>query len=213
MLPPDCPAWEYDNHPDRGRLLRRTTHSILTQLRTGELPTRELARDTRSAHGEMFADLAPPEAPYYAGHYRGEPFRCLRDYPVYIPSDRRVGSPPRLVPAQMELAAGQLDRALAALDTASDAPEIEPATKVQYAVAVACRFMEALHRVHPYANGNGHMARLLVWAITGRYGYWPTGLSVEPRPQDPNYISLIERYRNGDWQPLEEYVLKQLAGA
>ena len=211
MLPADCPAWEYDDHPHRKPLLLSTTHSILMQLRSGKLPTRQLARDTRTAHGEMFADLAPPEAPYYAGHYRGEPFLCLRHYRVEVKGDARVGSAPGLVPKQMQDVAEQVDRVLAALDSASDAPGIEPETKVQYIVAVACRFMEALHRVHPYANGNGHMARLVVWAITGRYGYWPVGLSVDPRPRDPSYISLIDRYRNGDPQPLEEYVLKQLA--
>lgn len=213
MWPTDCPEWEYEHHPDRRRVLPAATAAVLAGLRTGTLGTRDLAVDTRVAHARLFSGLVPPEAPYYAGHYRGEEFRCLRDYPVGVHGDPRVGSHPRVVPLRMVDLAGQLDRVLRVLDGASLGESgVDSPTKLLTAVAVACRFFEALLRVHPYANGNGHMARLLVWAVLGRYGYWPTGLTVEPRTPDPRYVPSIVRYRDGDPVPLEQYVLQQIAG-
>jgi len=40
--------------------------------------------------------------------------------------------------------------------------------------------------------------RFLVWAILGRYGYWPNRWPIGPCPSHPEYAPLIVRYRNGD---------------
>src|SRR5512133_1794404 len=42
-------------------------------------------------------------------------------------------------------------------------------------------------RVHPFANGNGRIARLLVAVICLRYGL-PMFLHIKPRPQSDDYI-------------------------
>ncbi len=42
-------------------------------------------------------------------------------------------------------------------------------------------------RVHPFANGNGRIARLLVAFICLRYGL-PMFLHVKPRPESDDYI-------------------------
>jgi Fic family protein len=76
---------------------------------------------------------------------------------------------------------------------------------------LACRVFEVFLRIHPYANGNGHAARFLIWCLLSRYGYWPKGWPIEPRPPDPPYTHLISEYRNGNWEPLEEFVLKTVA--
>jgi hypothetical protein len=56
------------------------------------------------------------------------------------------------------------------------------------------------------------MARLIVWAVLGRFGRWPERWTVEPRPPNPPYLSLITEYRNGNHQPLEEFMIRMVLG-
>lgn len=86
--------------------------------------------------------------------------------------------------------------------------------KLLNTVIFACKVFEIVLRVHPYANGNGHAARFIVWAILGRYGFWPRSWAwpLDPRPSDPPYSRIIFEYRNGNRQPLEEFVLRSVTG-
>jgi Fic family protein len=102
---------------------------------------------------------------------------------------------------------------LALLDANRDVPDaqISRAQKVLQVVIFACRVFEFFLRVHPYADGNGHAARFLIWFLLGRYGYWPTGWSIEPKPPEPQYSWLISQYRSGNYEPLERFVLQAVA--
>jgi hypothetical protein len=211
MHPADCPEFEYAQHPDRGVILPRVT-ALLRDLRTGAIDSLGLASDSRSVHGNVFRGLTPAGCDYYAGHYRGENFRCLKYYRVGIPSDPRVGCDPDTVLARMDEIARQVHPGLAALDSAHSLPsaQLPPADKLRYTVTLASRFLVWVLGVHPYANGNGHAARFIVWAMLGRYGYWPRRWTVEPRPLDPPYSQLIANYRSGDPGPLEKYLLQHI---
>ena len=103
---------------------------------------------------------------------------------------------------------------LNALDLANTLPDGQLARhqKLIYTVTFACRVFEIVLRVHPYANGNGHAARFIVWAILGRYGFWPRSWPLDPRPPDPPYSRLISEYRSGNHQPLEEFVIRAVIG-
>ena len=87
---------------------------------------------------------------------------------------------------------------------------IDQRQQLRYIVAFASRVFVAFLTTHPYANGNGHIARLIVWCIMGRYGYWPRRWTVEPRPPDPPYTDLITRCRSGLPDDLEQYLLRAL---
>jgi hypothetical protein len=100
-----------------------------------------------------------------------------------------------------------IEQCLAALDAAKGAPEFTPNQKLGNAICVAARVFEHFLCVHPYANGNGHAARLALIAILGRCGFWTTRFPIEPRPPDPPYGEAIVAYRNGDPLPLELYIL------
>ena len=64
--------------------------------------------------------------------------------------------------------------------------------KLYTAVVVACRAHAWFVHIHPYANGNGHMGRLLVVAILGRYGYWLQKWTIDPNPSSVlPYIQMI----------------------
>lgn len=208
MLPADCPAWEYSGHPERQRLLDEVSR-LLTGLVQGTLDTLRTSSDTRGIHRLLFERLAPPDHTYYAGHYRGESFRCLREYEVQVPGDPTVGYPALQVWAAMLLLSRDIEVGVAALDGAHQVPlaHLPRADRLLFVVALACRVFVQFLRVHPYANGNGHAARFVIWALLGRYGYWPRRWPIEPRPPDPPYTSLIEEYRKGNTEPLERFVL------
>jgi hypothetical protein len=208
MHPPDCPGWEYGTHPNRAVLPSRVS-SFLVALVSGAVDTSAIATDTRLPHERIFTGLTPNGCEYYAGHYRGEPFRCLRLCPVHIPSDPRVGRPPSGVLFLMEELRSEIRAGLAALDANVLLTTEE---RLKYLVAFASHVFVAFLTIHPFANGNGHAGRLIVWSVLGRYGHWPQPQNwpVEPRPADPPYSKLIVEHRNGNTEPLESFLLQIL---
>ena len=213
MHPGDCPAWEYTEVPGHADVLAVRAASIIAGLRRAQIDSADASTDTRGVHAELFEGLTPPGHSYFAGHYRGEAFRCLKHYEVKVPGDPRVGFQSSSVGMSMGELADTVQQGLAALDAGDALPEAQlPKTdRVLYAVAFACRVLERLLQIHPYANGNGHAARFVVWAILGRYGYWPYRWTIEPRPGHPGYTELIRRHRDGDREPLEAFILECLA--
>lgn len=205
--PPDCPAFNYESDPRRGTLLGARVDEILIALLRGDIDTRNSVLDTRPLHHRLFVGLTPVNCDYYAGHYRGEPFRCLQHYRVMVPSDPRVGSPPVAVQHNLTELASIIRSGLDALE---GGPPLSGRDRLRYLIVFACRAFEIFLRVHPYANGNGHAARLMIWCVLGRYGHWPRRWTVEPRPPDPPYSDLIRRYRDGDKNPLELFVASML---
>lgn len=212
MQPSDCPAFEYDGHPNRPHLHGKLK-KILIELRSGMLLQAELAQDTRPSHRDMFSDLTPPTCPYYAGHYRGEAYRCLRHYEVMVRGDPRVGAPPQAVLSRMSQFAGRIRSGLDALDQLhAPGSAALPVQKLMSAVAFVSNAFVHFLEIHPYANGNGHAARLLTVVVLGRYGYWPSGFTVEPRPPDPPYTACILAHRGGNQAPLVTWLLRFING-
>ena len=207
MHPPDCPSWNYDNYANHREILQETVADVLRRLATNDLDTGLVAIDSREVHGYIFRTLTQDGFEYFAGHYRGEQHRCLRFYEVHVPGDPRVGAAPEAVQSLMDELASEIASGLQALD---DSLEVPSEQRLRYAVALACQAFELFLRIHPYADGNGHAGRIIVWSVLGRYGYWPHSWPVEPRPQDPPYTRLLQEYRNGNRAPLETYILTSL---
>lgn len=206
-----CPEFEYEHHANHRAVLADRTARLLSRLRSGLIDNRATSEDTRPVHAVLFHGLTPEGHPHYAGHYRGESLRCLADYRVHVQGDPRVGTPPEQVLDAMSLFVKDVGAAISALDAAKDA-RIPEADKLNCAVIVACRLFERFLAIHPYANGNGHMGRFLIWLILGRYGYWPTEWPVEPRPPDPPYTELIRQARDGQRGLLEQFVHSCIRG-
>jgi hypothetical protein len=188
MQPSSCPEWEYNTHPQHGTIVPTRVADLLGDLVRGDLDTRAVVLDTRPAHCRVFREVTPAGYDYYAGHYRGEPFPCLRFLRVGIEGDQRVGAAPESVGFLLGELNTQISAGLAALDANAALTTKE---RLKYIIPLACNALVAFLTVHPYANGNGHAARLMVWSILGRYGHWPYRWPVEPRPADPPYTSLI----------------------
>lgn len=211
MHPADCPRWEYQEHPHRAAVPIRC-EAILNRLEKHTLPIDSSLRDSRPLHKEMFENLTPLACPYFAGNYRGERFKCLRHLEVRVPADARVGVKSTLVAAQLaNLLSNVLSSGLKALEDAFKIPDerLAPAQKTNYVVKFSCRLLNEFLRIHPYANGNGHIGRLIVWLVLARFGYWPKEWPLDGHPA---YDDLLSKYRDGYEQALEDFVLKAIDG-
>ena len=212
MLLGPCPPWEYKDWGDHQQVLREELIGLLTQLREGDVSVEREGRDTRPIHLELFRRLTPSDQRYFAGHYRGEDFPCLIDYDVGVRGDVSVGATCDAVGAAMDAFGEELIAAVSALDASFGVPnaELSQEQKLYGAVVVAARVFTEFLTVHPYANGNGHIARFLVWLVLGRYKYWPNAWTIEPRPNVTNYGTAISSHRRGRAAELERMILEAI---
>lgn len=206
----NCPEWRYAAHARRAELLTAATADVLTDLRLGRIDSLASSLDTRPLHARMFTALAPRGFEYYAGHYRGEDFPCLKLAGVRF--GERRGALPAVVADRMASLADVIREGVDALDEREVAlQDARPESVLLTTVILVSRLFVSFLEVHPYRDGNGHAARLIVWAIMMRYGYYPNRFTVEPRPGTDEYIDLIEDYRSGNTTRLETYILQCLA--
>lgn len=206
----DCPAWEYSGIDGVKTVLLARAQSILQAIRGADsLGLEALAKDTRKAHKFCFANLTPSQCPYYAGNYRGQNYLCLRDYGVVIKADPRVGHAAETVPIEMQEFASSIDEMFRQLNLMWPANEklFPKEWKIYRAVELAAAAFVYFLEIHPYANGNGHMARMLLIAILARFELHLARWPIEPRPPDPPYSDLIKEYRNGTRSGLEQFIL------
>jgi fido (protein-threonine AMPylation protein) len=149
----------------------------LIKLRSGD-PRRALraAQDTRTLHRNFFDGLTPAGFDYYAGHYRGENFLCLKEYEVRIKNAPRVGHPAAVVPDQMRLMATAVANVAEHCDIlyAANSRVVGNAEKLARLVQVVAALFVYFLEIHPYGNGNGHIARFLLITLLCRYGIFPS---------------------------------------
>lgn len=194
-------------------MLLAATETLLKGIESGSYTVDSHGRDTRPIHSLLFQDLAPAGHPYYAGTYRGSHQKCLRNYNVGVPGDGMVGTPaPKVLEEISRLgsaivrAANQVEAEIASPDKAMD-----PAEQLVAVVRVACDAFVKFLTIHPFADGNGHTARSLLWIILRRFGYVPDKWTIEPRPPILGYGDAIALHRRGDAAMLEQFVLSSIS--
>jgi hypothetical protein len=210
----DCPTnWDYEKHPKAHTVATRC-YELLVLLGTAKIDVNRVSLDTRNPHGRTFSEVTPDGLAYFAGHYRGEEYRCLKYYYVEVPGDTRVGVPPDGVSRDLSLLADVIRTGFGYLDKACALPDavLPKQLKVYYLVTFAARVFVEFLRIHPFANGNGHMARFLVWMILVKYKLVPRKWPLDDRPPDPPYSVLISLYRDGNREPLESFILQCVIG-
>lgn len=210
--PDDCPGWDYETFPNAEEIVLGRSRALVRDLHTQTTNSSAAAKDTRPAHSIVFCGLVPNACPYFAGHYRGENYRCLRHYNVTAGGDPRVGYPASVVHDVMHsVLPPEVEAALEQLDVATGVPHavFSAEDKLLAVVRYVARLFEFFLRVHPYANGNGHMGRYLSIVVLSRYGYFPRQFTVDPGPPDrPRYFEALVQFRNGNPEPLETLILE-----
>ncbi len=201
----NCPPWNYNDVPAHSRVIREKIKELLIELNSSAFDRVQASCDTRPMHNRVFSTLTPDGFEYYAGNYRGSAFRCLSQYRVRVPSDPRVGYEPYLVTSAMDQIRTRITTGIRMLiQRRRERSDESFLLDITFFVCdVFVRFLT----IHPYADGNGHAGRYMIWALYLFFGFVPRHFFIDPRPPDPPYSMLIRKYRDGDKNPLAEFML------
>ena len=130
--------------------------------------------DTRQDHAFMFGGMTPADCTCILGNYRGTR-SCpdLVDCRVQLLDDPNVGLEAEFVHDAMVEFEAQGDRVMTAyLRWATGEGESEPLVqKVKKFGVVAAYIFERFLTIHPYIDGNGHCARLLLCKLMAWAGF------------------------------------------
>jgi fido (protein-threonine AMPylation protein) len=188
------PSWQEDD-PSNLSLIRGNAAQLSMELRAAAdqrimLNLEELCR----WHARLYAGCEVPVAGY-VGHFRGDPaVKELINYEVGLGAPLKDGNPEkmgvwaRIVRDEMTAVLAGLNAVFADLD--DRLPVGKPpstADQILQVISFAALAHGEFLRVHPFVNGNGRIARLLVAFICLRYGL-PMFLHVKPRPESDDYL-------------------------
>jgi Fic/DOC family protein len=214
-----CPQWEYGHSPRAGELAGRIAAELSAiRLRPRDMSA-EYVTDPRPLHARLFQGLTLPGQPYLSGNYRGHPrYECLRRCVARV---RVQGGgfdetfPPVLVHAMMRRCSSEILAEMAVLDSVNASNAISAEEKLAQIIEAAAYILGGFNVVHPFANGNGHVSRLLVFAFLSRYGYEPKSwLMHSPKNQADRdaYDALFLAFRANDSKPLQNFLFDKVAG-
>lgn len=201
--------WQYNGHADfsDALLTERSVRIVSAFLSQERAPTVALMRDTRPLHAALFDGLTPVDMPYFAGHYRGEPFANLQRYVVYFGPNKGVD--PWWVLKSINQLSDQIRDQLLALEKLWDVnvPELPMEDKLVRLAEVGAAIFERFLTIHPYADGNGHISRMLLVALCSLFGLRAV-ISIHPRPTGVPLAQLLQMHRTGNRRPLVMYILQ-----
>lgn len=196
-------GWQYSQFStveDR----ERRCQSVLVDLVQGRISALDSASDSRNVHFRMFSGMHPAGMEYLAGNYRGTQIGVLASYDVQF--DGRQGTSYALVDTYMRSLA---DRIRAEAERMPREMYPSPGMKLLATVGAACELMIRFMTIHPYADGNGHIGRYVIWAFLHHFNIHAKRWPLNDRP-GPNYFDHIRSYRSGQRKPLIQFVLSHM---
>jgi len=194
-------AWN-DDSPGSSLRIEANLRLILANILAGAPgrtpPTLGMAQ---AWHRQTYASIALP-VPYYAGEIRDtDPaFPELIGYEVMVGS--ALGVPSADVPAALVAFEAGMQAVMRQLDPRLPIGR-RPATAVDLRavlLAAAIGHGEWI-RIHPFAKGNGRIARLWANWVAVRYGL-PVFVSLRPRPAGLLYAGAAAASMRGDHDPM-----------
>ena len=203
-------AWNDDPAGSEAQIaanIRAVGAQIYTAAPRREQPSIATARDW---HRALYAGVPLP-VPYYAGEVRdSDPrFPELIDYEVQV--GRLRGVPAAQVPAELKILQTRARNAIAGPDGAIPLGG-RPATPLELraVLLLAANLHGEWVRIHPFANGNGRIARLWVIWVAARYGL-PPFIRLKPRPEGLPYTAAALASMSGQHTPMAT-LLGQMLG-
>jgi hypothetical protein len=193
------PDWA-DDHPADAARIGANCGLLLTDLAAAAaqraLPT---LADACQWHRRIYDGCAVPAAGY-VGNFRGDPAHPeLADYEVGIGAMLPDGLPEKVGVWAADVAgalAGFIAGVHAALGVVDPAIPVgsRPSTvdELREVVTLTAEVHGEWARVHPFANGNGRIARVWAAVLALRYGL-PVFVTLKPRPGDIAYARAATR--------------------
>lgn len=186
---PPGPDWQDD--PADDATIHRNVGRVVSHLgqQSSGLRAAPTSDDIRRWHTALYAGCSTP-SPDYPGNYRGDT-RCpdLADYEIAIGPRQPDGLPDR-VGVWSSIVADEVKAYFVWLHSALEILDHQPRASTEAFLTDFVRMAATAHgewvRIHPFANGNGRTARLLVAALCLHYRL-PVFLAVKPRPANPDY--------------------------
>ena len=189
------PVWNNDHHADAATISDNAARLI--KRLAAEAPSRELPIEATvlAWHSEIYLGCQVPVATYI-GHFRGDTsVPELVGYEVGVGDLQHDGFPSKVgvwsvnVRNEVNSLFGAIRAAVAELDRLLPVGR-RPGTVAELNAIV--QLTASVHgewvRIHPFANGNGRIAR--VWAAWLAFRYQlPAWVSVKPRPDDSAYAA------------------------
>lgn len=165
-------------------------------------------------HRQIYKGMRLP-VPYYAGEIRDSDSRFPELYGYEVAIGPHLGVASRLVPEQLAKLETTLRSAVAVLDAAIPVGSRPTPAQVRSVMSLCANTHGEWVRIHPFANGNGRIARLWVNWSALRYSL-PTFVSVKPRPAGNLYAVAAMRSMSGDHSTmvlvLEDMLDRHLTG-
>lgn len=178
--------------------LNRLGNAVVAQAGLRAVPTIAMAQDW---HRETYRGVPLP-VPCYAGEIRDTDaeFPELIGYEVAVGT--AMGAPSSEVPAALAAFEAGLQAIIARMDRAIAVGDRPGTSADLFAVLeVAAIAHGEWVRIHPFANGNGRIARLWANWVSVRYGL-PFFLTLKPRPANVLYASAAAASMRGDHRPM-----------
>lgn len=176
--------WNSDDPRDLPKIaenLRRVVRRIVEEAAQRNPPSVAMARDW---HRQVFRGVRVPVAAYVGG-IRGEDTPELVDYEVAVGRLLGVGS--RKVAAELARFEASMRAAVAKLDGILPVGETQVEQEALRSVlTLSAHAHGEWVRIHPFANGNGRVARLWANWCAVRYGL-PPFVRLRPRPEGNGY--------------------------
>lgn len=190
--------WEYEDHAEAHSVAEMCL-SILKNLQSNISGMEAVMEETRPYHQAMFERVTPAGRQYLAGNYRGAAYPQLVDRPVYIYGFEcgHFSQIDHLMQDFHQRLIADVQRIRHYFKQSS----LDVAQKIVVFSQFVSHFFVRFLSIHPYANGNGHISRLLVWCIFNfssiKCQFW----SVPDRNLNPpdRYVGY---FRNGVKDPL-----------
>jgi Fic family protein len=184
------PNWDEDS-PQLRHNLAQVLKGILSAAEKREKPTLETAR---AWHTVLMRGLHVPN-PRAIGAFRGEP--GLENIQAKVGSNYGVNSVG--VAAELRRFEAKLQELVAELDARAPFGRELDADHLA-AIVDLCAWAHAVWvRIHPFANGNGRIARLWANYLAVRYGL-PPFVRLRPRP-NAGYEKAAAQAMQRNWKP------------
>jgi hypothetical protein len=204
-----CPTWV--EHPDDRPIIANNVAALLLGLPRGSRQPFSLTQPLEW-HIRIHENCTHIPLPQYVGNYRGDPLPCISTYEVVFGGGAYKGVPAARVQSSLAPTAAALQASFDELDGLMQNRSDVSREHLNRIVRAAARHYLGWVRIHPFADGNGRTARVLVNLLFLRY-WQPIVLPGRPPPERAVLISATAAALAGDMRPLERFIKHRLVVA